>query len=46
MIERIFGDLNLDWTTGFQLFFSTRFQVIVERLVPSYSNTEIKIMEL
>ena len=40
-----FGDLNPDWTTGFKLFFLTRFQVIVERLVPSYSNTEIKIME-
>ena len=45
MIERVLvrtrtGLLDLSF------FFLTRFQVIVERVVPSYSNTEIKIMEL
>ena len=44
MIES-FGYKNPDWTTGFNLFFSTRFQVIVERLVPSYSNTERKTLD-
>ena len=42
MIES-FSDFNPDWTTVL-CFFLTRLQVIVERLVQSYSNTEMKIM--
>ena len=35
--------MNVDWTTGFKFFPSTRFQVIVESLVPSYSTLKSRL---
>ena len=46
MIERVLAIQTRTGLLDLSFFFLTRFQVIVECLVPSYSNTEIKIMKL
>ena len=46
MIEKVLSIYNPDWTTGFNLFISTRCQVIVERLVPQdYGNVRLKTLD-